>query len=118
MLVLNNTIVARNTANIVSGDIFRAMGTITGNNNLIGNAAGQPLVNNVNSNIVGLTTTQLAGLFVNAATGNYRLAAGSSAIDKGSNNLIPDGITTDLDGNARIVGSAVDIGAYEYGTAP
>ena len=64
-------------------------------------------------------------LFVNAANDNYRLAAGSQAIDKGNNTYATDGIieyellpgkplTADLDGNKRIVNGVVDIGAYEY----
>jgi hypothetical protein len=58
-------------------------------------------------------------LFVNATAGNLHLGPGSPCIDKGDNNAIPAGITTDLDGNPRIVdgnddGSAdVDMGAYE-----
>jgi len=60
-------------------------------------------------------------LFVNAAGGNYRLAAtATQAIDKGDNDLAVDAdknpLTTDLDGNDRIfpVNGTVDIGAYEY----
>ena len=58
-------------------------------------------------------------LFVNATAGNLHLGPGSPCIDTGDNNAIPAGITTDLDGNPRIVdgnddGSAdVDMGAYE-----
>lgn len=44
--------------------------------------------------------------------GNYRLQAGSPAINAGNNAVVPVG-ATDLDGNPRIFGSAVDIGAYE-----
>jgi hypothetical protein len=61
-------------------------------------------------------------LFVDAANGNYRLQATSPCIDAGNNSYIPVGVTTDLDGNPRIVdgntppdGTAtVDMGAYEY----
>jgi len=59
-------------------------------------------------------------LFVDAANGDYHLQATSPCIDTGSDALVPAGITTDLDGNGRIVdgnndGTAtVDIGAYEY----
>ena len=48
-------------------------------------------------------------------TYDLHLQGSSPAIDKGDNTLISlEGITTDLDGNPRIVGSAVDLGAYEY----
>ena len=38
----------------------------------------------------------------------------SAARNAGSNAQVPTGITTDLTGYARIAGSAVDMGAYEY----
>jgi hypothetical protein len=44
--------------------------------------------------------------------GNYRLSAGSPAIDHGSNLSVT--VSTDLDGNPRIVGARVDMGAYEW----
>lgn len=52
-------------------------------------------------------------LFINAALGNYELAAGSAAIDAGDNSP-PGGLgPLDLNGNDRVIGPAVDIGAYE-----
>lgn len=55
--------------------------------------------------------------------GNLRLMAGSPAIDAGANELFEPGalpvvVTTDLDGQARIIGAAVDMGAYEYQPDP
>ena len=49
-------------------------------------------------------------------TGNYRLWAGSPAVDTGLTSAIT--LTTDLDGNPRIQGNAVDLGAYEGYTCP
>src|SRR5437899_1483464 len=49
--------------------------------------------------------------FVNPTAGDYRLQAGSLAIDKG----YPSSLTTDFAGNARPRGNGIDIGAYEYG---
>jgi hypothetical protein len=43
--------------------------------------------------------------------GNLRLQLGSPAIDTGDNSFVT--VPTDLDGNARILGTAVDMGAYE-----
>jgi hypothetical protein len=53
-------------------------------------------------------------LFVDAANGNYRLSAGSPAIDAGSN--VPGGGLRpfDLDGSLRPFNGIADIGAYEY----
>ncbi len=44
---------------------------------------------------------------------NYRLQPGSPCINTGSNGLVPAGITTDRDGNPRIINLIVDMGAYE-----
>ncbi|MBE0446819.1 MAG: discoidin domain-containing protein [Actinobacteria bacterium] len=65
----------------------------------------------------------LNAIFVNPSVRDYRLKAGSPAIDKGYQNTdnklsYP---ATDMDGKARIVNKIIDIGAYEYGasnTAP
>lgn len=58
-------------------------------------------------------------LFENAVSGDFHLINGSAAIDKGESLAR---VTTDKDGKQRPVGSAYDIGAYEYGlgdrTAP
>ncbi len=50
--------------------------------------------------------------FVDAAAGDYRLLPTSPCINAGTNEAWMVG-ATDLDGNPRIVGEAVDVGAYE-----
>jgi hypothetical protein len=68
-------------------------------------------------------------LFVNADHGDYRLLPGSACIDAGQNAALPgdtadldgDGdpnelIPYDIEGNPRILGDIVDIGAYEGAT--
>jgi parallel beta-helix repeat protein len=54
-------------------------------------------------------------LFVDPENGDYRLQAGSPAIDMGALDGAP---CIDLDGYARPCGAGVDIGAYEYGSCP
>lgn len=51
-------------------------------------------------------------MFANASNLDFRLQAGSPAIDAGA--TLPE-VTRDADGNARPQGGAYDIGAYEYG---
>jgi len=50
--------------------------------------------------------------FVDAASGDYRLAAGSPCIDAGNNSYVVG--DTDLEGCGRIVNGTVDIGCYEF----
>jgi hypothetical protein len=46
-------------------------------------------------------------------SGNLRLGATSPALHAGGDHHVPEGVEFDLDGNLRIVGPAVDMGAYE-----
>jgi len=53
-------------------------------------------------------------MFVSSVANNFTLQVGSPAIDTGNNSLLPSAVTTDLDGNIRIINTAIDMGAYEY----
>jgi hypothetical protein len=52
--------------------------------------------------------------FVNTATNNFRLSTGSPCINTGDNAF--NSQATDLDGNLRVAGASIDMGAYENGT--
>jgi parallel beta-helix repeat protein len=58
------------------------------------------------------------GLFVNVSNGDFRLSAGSAALDKGAASFGGKAApTTDLLEAARPQGGGTDIGAYEFGTS-
>ncbi len=108
---LANTIVADNTAATDgSADIY---GTVTANFCLIEDVTGATFSDDSADNITGVDP--LLGPLGNygGETQTIPLLAGSPAINAGSDHLIPDSVTTDQRGKDRIVGDAVDIGAYE-----
>ena len=65
----------------------------------------------VQGGFAGTGNISVAPLFVDAGAGDYRQAPGSPTVDAGTTD--PDLGTTDLDGDARTLGSAPDIGADE-----
>ena len=60
----------------------------------------------------GINNTVLEPLFVDSQTSNFRLQTGSPCINTGSSAYATS--ATDADGRPRIVGTKVDMGAYEY----
>ena len=123
--VANN--VVWNNPGIVGLDIAESNNLVY--NNTVYNNAGDGLLlsgsgHSVKNNIfyqnapnVSLDPTNLVGTnpqFVDEANGNFRLKAGSPAIDRGVS--LPE-ITMAIDGSPRPVGPAPDIGAYEFGGA-
>jgi parallel beta-helix repeat protein len=93
-----------------TGDDFRV---VDDSNNPMAASFTNNIYQGITANTV-VDSNNLPGadpLFVNAATGNYRLQAASPAVNSGYiSNSMAD---VDLDGNARVVGSTVDRGAYE-----
>lgn len=109
-MVINNSIVAQNSS---SPDIkMHISGRIQGSNNL---TSFTDWGSNSGGNI---TYDSARPLFIDAANGNYRLAAGAQAIDSGNNALAVDDkdkpLQKDFDGNPRFVNRTVDIGVYEH----
>lgn len=52
--------------------------------------------------------------FADPANDDARLVFASQCVNAGDSSLLPQGLLHDLDGNPRIHGSAVDLGAYEF----
>jgi len=72
---------------------------------------------NDNLNCLGVNIYNQNPKFVNGFAGNFELQDSSPAIEGGLNAGIPAGTTTDKAGNARIMFSIVDIGAFENVTS-
>jgi len=53
-------------------------------------------------------------LFMEASNGNYHLQTGSPCVDAGDPDYVMDVNDIDIDGDPRVIGSRVDIGADEY----
>jgi hypothetical protein len=91
-----------------------APGIVNVNNSAIGNAGGFTVNAAGSANNLPIGTALNLGPLANngGPTQTIALLAGSAAIDKGSN---PANLTTDQRGgaNARVVGAAADIGAFE-----
>ena len=107
---LNNSIVAYSQT--TGGDIA---GTVSGNNNLIDDAAAAGGLTGANGNILAEPLVGAALKNNGGPTQTLALLPGSPAINAGDNSLIPAGITTDQRGAPRINGGTVDIGAVESG---
>jgi hypothetical protein len=144
--VRNSTFVA-NSATALAGCIINTGGASTVVNSILwaNTGPGGTTVANQITNSGGTTTTSysivqgaypgtqnlnLDPKFISQATGDFRLASGSPAIDSGINSFVPAGTTTDYDGNPRFrddptaadtgTGTApiVDRGAFERQPAP
>ncbi|MBK9124770.1 MAG: hypothetical protein IPM16_16840 [Chloroflexi bacterium] len=122
LVVLNNVTVSGNYAGFQGGGLYNIYGSpIELNNSIVyGNEAGEYAdiggAFTATNSLVGVDPLFVAPEPASSAPttgGNYRLLAGSPAIDAGDNALVPIYLTTDLDGNPRIVDGIVDIGAYE-----
>ena len=133
--IANNTI-SGNSAGNVGGAIcsysLSSLGTIA--NNVVGFnssglaylSGGTPVVkhncvyNPDGYNYLGLspgaTDIQLDPLFVNRAAGDYHLTGASPCIDAGDDSVVQSG-WVDMDGQARVQGAHVDIGADEVAPA-
>jgi hypothetical protein len=132
--VTNCTIVG-NTA-VMGGALFSVQSSpavanciVWGNGNgQIGGGGGSCTFSDVQGGFEGVGNIDADPLFLDPDTGDYRLSAGSPALDAADNTALPPGMVTDLNGNPRFVDDPatpdtghsdgvnplVDMGAYEY----
>ena len=136
-LTLTNVAVANNVGGVFGGGLFIEGGEVAVYNSIIcSNKQDQNLdvylvssrkivakASNVLSTFTDWTEGVLnleydakAPLFANAKIGDYTLAPQSQALNKGDNSYVDS--LVDLVGNQRIVGAAVDLGAYERQETP
>ena len=115
MATLNSNVLAFNGDTGVTGTFFPAESSEAVQNNLFF-MNGETNVPDWLETESGLRGDNLAGdpLFVSADSFNYRLLAGSSAIDAGGSDFA-EPYQTDLEGRVRLHGDRVDIGAIEFG---
>ena len=64
--------------------------------------------------IFGKNNLDTDPIFVEPVTGDYHLSAGSPLIDAGDPGFVADPDETDIDGDPRVVGPRVDLGADEF----
>ena len=114
LVVMANSIVAKN-GGAQNVDVYATNFEATAN--LIGSMDPWSSRNGVNGNIVGVASNPVDPLFTNFEAGDYTLSSASLAINSGVNQYAygPDGVRLkyDLNANERIVGSVVDMGAFE-----
>ena len=104
-LTMTNSIAALNSSKTGGEDIYRGSGSVFAYNAL---SSFTDWTESANC----LVYNPSKPLFENAGGGDYSLAQGSQAVNKGNNSYVA--AQTDLAGNPRIVGGIVDMGAYEY----
>ena len=119
-LNLVNSIVAKNIDTEGSPNIFNS-GNLSGMHNLIGDGSGQvDIVHDQDGNQVGTNAQFIDPMFVNdvpandSLGGNFQLLCGSVALDSGT--VDTTGLMlgqVDFNGNNRIFGINIDIGALE-----
>lgn len=130
VLTVNCTVVS-NTASQGGGIYSDGFDFITSANSIVMlNSAGQdPNFSNPSNNVIAFnhcftlpmpsTSSGGGNNYTNdpvlTTDGNFRLQSNSPCINSGINSGT-GGLTNDLDGNPRIVGGTVDVGAYEYQT--
>jgi predicted outer membrane repeat protein len=127
-IIVNSTVV-RNTALIEGGLITGIDSQSLVYNDIIRDNGANPIAgygvslvaeySNIEGNLSGPGVIDADPLFVDPGADDFRLQAGSPSEDTGLNGRVPSYLQVELGGDLRILGDAVDMGAYERpGDAP
>ncbi len=125
-LVMNNCTLAGNSAVLgrsIACDSFFGSSSVTVTNSIL-YSGGNEILNNDNSTIViaysdiqggwpGKNNIDADPRFTNIARGVYHLLPDSPCIDAGDPQYLPEPNETDFSSQPRLVGEAIDLGAYE-----
>lgn len=93
------------------GEAGGAARSVLFNSIISGNYAEKGSHESQASSLTNCYTGNLSNVFVDRLEGDFRLAYESPCVDTGGNEYVAT--ANDLDGNPRIMGGTVDIGAYE-----
>jgi len=140
VIIVNNTVVGNGIGGWGGGiavDSVHVEGVVVANNIVADNLSFQIVVGasvpaaqvSVHHNLVdgfrayegetrGTSFVEGDPRFASRAAFDFHLLAGSPAVDAGDAAALPAGVSTDRDGHPRIVGRAVDLGAYERQPTP
>lgn len=136
--VISNCTFAGNNDGDNSGAIYNLGGAAAAINNSIiwGNSSG--IYNEASAGITTVQYSIIQGGYVGTGnlnadpgfsnipsytlapynSGDFRMSSCSPACNTGSNALVPGSLVTDLAGRPRVLGTTVDMGAYEAGLSP
>ena len=94
------------------GDQLHLLGQRVGGGQIYNVEGSTPVVtySDVQGGWTGTSNIDADPMFADA---DGRLSPDSPCIDAGNDAAVPSGVTTDLDGNPRIQGACVDMGAFE-----
>jgi hypothetical protein len=113
---LSNSIFWGNTAALSSPEIYNEGDSLLISYSLIAGSDGSGLPWDSSLGVDGGNNLDADPLFVDLLGGDLQLTVGSPAANTGNTLALPMNLPTDLAGNPRVVGTAVDMGAYEFQT--
>ena len=124
-LTVTNCTFYGNSAVSMGGGVYNISSSPTVTNCILWNNSPDQINNYESSNpvvsysdiedqYIGLNNINADPRFADPINGDFHLLTGSPCIDAGSDNAVPEWLTTDFEGDDRIMGAAVDMGVDEF----